>query len=188
MSELSITSKVPKIADLYENTELSSKHNDLAILLNQEPKTSWLKQHPIATRDDGKGNKVPVLYMPIAVTEWLLTQIFVRWRPEVLDTKIMANSISVTVRVHYLDPITGTWDWTDGVGAAPIRTNRGASPTDFTQIQDSSIQTALPAAKSYAIKDAVECLGKIFGKDLNRADETNYNNLKDKFSNEPLNQ
>lgn len=30
---------------------------------------------------------------------------------------------------------------------------------------------ALPTAESYAIKDAAEKLGKLFGKDLNRKDE-----------------
>lgn len=33
---------------------------------------------------------------------------------------------------------------------------------------------AVPAAKSYAIKDAAEMFGKIFGKDLNRKDEISY--------------
>ena len=33
---------------------------------------------------------------------------------------------------------------------------------------------AAPAAKSYAIKDAVEHLGKMFGRDLNRSDTVGY--------------
>lgn len=34
-----------------------------------------------------------------------------------------------------------------------------------------------PAAESYAIKDAAEKIGKLFGKDMNRADQINYDNL-----------
>ena len=36
---------------------------------------------------------------------------------------------------------------------------------------------AAPAAESYAIKDAAEKLGKIFGKDLNRKDVIGYESL-----------
>ena len=34
-----------------------------------------------------------------------------------------------------------------------------------------------PAAESYAVKDAAEKIGKIFGKDLNRADQIVYDEL-----------
>ena len=40
---------------------------------------------------------------------------------------------------------------------------------------------AAPAAESYAIKDAVEKLGKLFGKDLNRKDSMGYDMLGNKF-------
>jgi len=36
---------------------------------------------------------------------------------------------------------------------------------------------AAPAAESYAVKDAAEKIGKIFGKDLNRADQIVYDEL-----------
>jgi hypothetical protein len=36
---------------------------------------------------------------------------------------------------------------------------------------------AAPAAKSYAVKDAAEQIGAIFGKNLNRADKANYDSL-----------
>jgi hypothetical protein len=36
---------------------------------------------------------------------------------------------------------------------------------------------AAPAAESYAVKDAAEKIGKIFGKDLNRKDEIIYDSL-----------
>ena len=39
-----------------------------------------------------------------------------------------------------------------------------------------------PAAESYAVKDAAEKIGKLFGKDLNRKDNINYDNLKDKYA------
>ena len=40
-----------------------------------------------------------------------------------------------------------------------------------------SVMKAAPAAESYAIKDAAEKIGKLFGKDLNRADKIMYDSL-----------
>ena len=46
---------------------------------------------------------------------------------------------------------------------------------------------AAPSAESFAIKDAAEKLGKIFGKDLNRKDAMAYDSLikinEDRFNN-----
>jgi len=36
---------------------------------------------------------------------------------------------------------------------------------------------AAPAAESYAVKDAAEKIGKLFGKDMNRADKIMYDTL-----------
>ena len=40
---------------------------------------------------------------------------------------------------------------------------------------------AYPAAKSYAIKDATECIGELFGRGLNRADQINYDTITHQF-------
>ena len=40
---------------------------------------------------------------------------------------------------------------------------------------------SVPAAESYAVKDAAEKLGKLFGKDLNRKDAFGYTALGNKF-------
>lgn len=171
---------MPKIQDLYEEKDIQilSKFNEFNKVLNAPPKPQWIRHHPTATKEvrqaNGELKKVPIEYIPIGITEYLLTSLFIKWRPEVLEVGIMANSVYVTVRVHVLNPLTMEWEWYDGVGAVPIRVNKGAGTTDFTQMQSSAIQTGLPAAKSYAISDAADCIGKIFGKDLNRNAEMDY--------------
>lgn len=176
-----------KIDDLYKDVELASKMNDFNKLLNHAPKKEWVKPHPIANREisDGKGGKikVPVEYLPIGIIENLATAIFLKTRTEVKQVQVIANSVQITVRVWVLDPVTGQWDWQEGVGAAPIRTDSGAAATDFSKVQSSAVQTAVPAAKSFAEKDAYEKFGKIFGRDLNRAEDNllNYSNLDKKF-------
>jgi hypothetical protein len=172
--------KLPTIEDLRSDKEYIAKNNQLNVLLNNQPKQEWLKEHPIIKvkkRIDGRVVDLPYLYLPIERIEWLLTSIFSKWRVEIISHSLIANSVSVHVRVHYLDPITGEWDWQDGIGAAPLQTNKDAGASDWNQIKSASVQIGLPAAKSYAVKDAVEQLGKLFGKDINRPDSISYSNL-----------
>ncbi|MCK5612897.1 hypothetical protein KAR91_64080, partial [Candidatus Pacearchaeota archaeon] len=65
--------------------------------------------------------------------------------------------------------------------AAPIQTDKDAAATDFSKVKTDAVMKAAPAAESYAIKDAAEKIGKLFGKDLNRADGIAYDNLRNTF-------
>lgn len=164
--------KLPTITDLYEDKELALKESQLAVILNSPPSPAWIKQHPIYKTD----------YLPIERVEWLMTRIFGRWRVEILDTKLMVNSVVVTVRVHYRDPLTGEWEWMDGIGAKELQMNSGSNPTDITQIKGTALVLACPIAETSAQKDACEKLGKIFGKDLNRKDNLDYSDVSAKFA------
>jgi hypothetical protein len=174
---------LPTIQDLYSQNDITAldKQNQLNVLLNQNPNPKWLKNHPTATKKVN-GVSVPIQYIPIDRIEWLLTSIFVKWSVEILREQLIANSIAVTVRLHYKNPITGEMECQDGCGAAPLQTDKGSGAVDFNNIKSNAVQIALPAAKSYAVKDAAEVLGKLFGKDINRADELSYNSFTDKFT------
>lgn len=137
----------------------------LKFILNSGVNTKWLKTHPTAKN---------VKYLPIDKIEILLDMIFQEWRIELLSVFQLAQSVCVTVRVHYKNPITGEWSFHDGVGASPLQTNAGKSAADLANIKNNAVQLAAPAAKSYAIKDAVEHLGKMFGRDINRSDTVGY--------------
>jgi hypothetical protein len=153
--------KIPTLAELHHKPEEAFKSDALNALLNQQPPAAWVKQHPFAKS---------VTYLPIDKVEFLLTRIFQQWRVEVLSTSQLFNSVAVTVRLHYLNPTTGQWQYHDGVGAVGVQTNAGASASDLSAIKQDAIMKALPAAKSYAVKDAAENLGSIFGANLNRKD------------------
>lgn len=172
---------LPSIEELTTDVEVTGRRNQLNILLNNEPPKVWLKEHPIAKRKNNEGKYVPTLYLPIEKIEYLLTKIFVDWWPEVQKVQLIGNAVVVTVRVHYKDPLTDKYKWIDGVGAAALNTKEKAGAIDFNELLSSAVMTATPAAKSYAIKDAVEPLGKLFGKDLNRADEISYESLTNSF-------
>ena len=151
--------QLPKLSDLHHNIETAFKNDDLNLLLNQSPPDSWVKDHPFI-----KG----VRFLPIEKVEFLLTRIFQKWRREVLWTKQLFNSVEAGVRLWVLDPTDGDWTFHDGVGAVGVQTDSGKAASDLSAIKQDAVMKAAPAAISYALKDAAECFGKIFGKDLNR--------------------
>jgi hypothetical protein len=165
--------KLPTIEELYKSDTMPIVRKDalFQVLVNQEPKKEWIKTHPMT--------KEP--YIPIERVEWLLINIVGRYKTEILDTKQIANSIVVTIRLHYFDLIHNEWTFHDGIGAAPLQTDKGAGAIDWNNIKSNAVQIGAPAAESYALKDAAEKIGKIFGKDLNRKEVISYDSLKDRF-------
>ena len=159
--------KLPTLQELVEDNELTLKENGLMVLLNQNPPSNWVLTHPMS-----KG-----AYLPIARVEYLLSRIFTRWWVEVKGTSVMANSVVVTVRLYVIDPIGGGEIWQEGLGAAPIQTDKGTGAMDWNHAKADGVMKAAPAAESYAIKDAAEKFGKLFGKDLNRRDIIEYDSL-----------
>lgn len=165
--------RLPTIEELYKSDTMPIVRKDalFQVLVNQEPKKEWIKTHPMT--------KEP--YIPIERVEWLLINIVGRYKTEILDTKQIANSIVVTIRLHYFDLIHNEWTFHDGIGAAPLQTDKGAGAIDWNNIKSNAVQIGAPAAESYALKDAAEKIGKIFGKDLNRKEVISYDSLKDRF-------
>ena len=154
---------LPKLADLHHDVQAAFKNDQLNLLLNQPPHVAWLKSFPAEMGIKGQ-------YMPIDKIQFLLTRIFGEWHPEVMSYKVMFQSVAVHVRLHYKNPLTGEWSFKDGLGAAGIQTDKGASAADLGAIKLWAVQMALPIAKVAAIKDAADELGALFGRDLNRKD------------------
>lgn len=157
--------KIPTLDELIQSeATLRDKDNALSVLLNVNPPPQWVKQHPMT-----KG-----AYIPIERIEYLLSRVFVKWWVEVKSVSVIANSVVVTVRLYTINPIDNSEQWQDGVGAAPIQTDKDKGAMDWNYAKADGVMKAAPAAESYAIKDAAEKYGKLFGKDLNRKDEINY--------------
>lgn len=160
--------KIPTLKDLVSESELEKRYSDLQVLLNQEPQPKWIAQRKI-------GNQI-VKYVPIERIEFLLTAIFKKWWVEVKEIKLLANSVCCTISLHVFNPVTKEIEVNYGVGASPIHTKAGAGAMDFNAVLADSVSKAVPHAKTEAIKDAAHLFGKIFGKDLNRAETINYAN------------
>lgn len=154
------------LAELEKNQELAKNQENLKVILNHKPAKAWIKKHPFAKN---------VNYIPIGKIENLLDTIFLNWRVEVISVSQLFNSVAVQTRLHYVNPVTGEWSYQDGLGAVGIQTDKGAAASDLTAVKQDAVMKALPAAKSYAIKDAAEHLGAIFGRDLNRGEDYVFN-------------
>lgn len=130
-------------------------------VVNQSPPKDYVLNHPL---------QAGVKYIPISVVETMLTKVFRHWYVEILREGQLLNSVYVTVRLHFLHPITKEWEHHDGVGAVAIQVDKGKNASDLGAIKSNAIMLALPSAKSYAIKDAAEHIGRAFGRDINRKD------------------
>lgn len=161
------TTNLPSISELYDDVVTAQKQDVFTVLLNQEPNQAWIKTHPFIS-----GYK----YIPIERVEFLLKKIFKSYRIEVMKSGMLMNAVEVTVRVHYLHPITNEWNFHDGVGAQELQTQKGTGPLkmDMSNVNSGAVTMALPIAKTIAIKDACDHFGKLFGSDLNRKTPTNY--------------
>ena len=157
--------KLPKIQDLYNDKSIARVNDTFVTLLNQPPKPEWVKTHPFI-----KGYK----YLPIERVEYLLKKILKRYRIEITGQGQSFNGVWVTVRLHYLNPISNEWDFHDGIGAVELQTAKGTSPADLANINNGALGMAMPVAKTRAVKDATDHLGKLFGSDLNRKDDIAY--------------
>jgi len=157
---------IPTIQDLADPEKLH-KNDQLKTLLNQPPPKAWVYKNKYANNSE---------YLPIGKVEYLLDKIFQDWKVEVLDYRTIFNSVTVSVRLHYVNPLTGQWMYHDGVGAKELQTQSGTGSLkqDFSNINKGAVEMALPIAKTSAIKDAADHLGQLFGRDLNRKDTVEY--------------
>jgi hypothetical protein len=156
---------LPTLADLTQDVELAFKNDQLNLLLNQQPPAKWVKAHPFVKNYQ---------YLPIDKIELLLKKIFKEYKIEITGQGTAFNGVWVTVRVHYLHPVTGEWSYHDGIGAAQLQTAKGTSPSDLININNGALSMAFPIAKTVAIKDACDMFGNLFGANLNRKDVVEY--------------
>lgn len=155
------------VAQLAKDLQELSDVSQFNALLDNDPPKAWVQLHPF-NKHKVNGQNVPVPYVPIGVVESLLNAIFPINKIEVISYAQVAQSVACQVRVHYKHPVFNEWLYHDGVGAVDIQTQKGASAADLAAINNGAIQKGLPAAKAYAVKNACQNFGRIFGRDVAR--------------------
>lgn len=169
--------KLPKIEELVGDEVEVLRNDQLNLLVNQDPPASWIKKHPFVKVEvdiGGQKHKEPLPYIPIQRIELLLTAIFQEWKAEVISCGQLFNSVYTHVRLHYRSPIDGSWKFHDGLGAVGVQTDKGEQASNLNAIKQDAVMKALPASKSYAIKDAADHIGKLFGRDISRSENLEF--------------
>lgn len=130
----------------------------VARMLNSEPSPSWVKVHPYI-RD--------YKYVPIEIQRNLAAAIFERADLQVVSTTQELNAIVCHVRLTVYEggQIARV---IDGTGASGLQTDKGAGALDFSKLKANALEMAVPKARTAAIKNAYNDLGRIFGSDLNK--------------------
>jgi hypothetical protein len=127
-------------------------------------------------------------HLPISYVEHLLKKLFFGlYQIEVVDYRLVVNQITVHARIKLWHPIIKQWISFDGLGSIAVQQDSGTKPADFiNSIKSNALHINLPAAYAYAVKNAAKKIGKVFGGDLNRKYEDNYEGFPINLD-EPLN-
>lgn len=141
--------------------EISSDLARFAQLLNAQPLKTEVQEM--------QGNK----YVPISVLEMKLDIFFGGlWQVRNIDQQLIANEIVTTLEVGVFHPIAKEWIWRSGSGAVAIQQRKGAKLSEMVETKiPNALQKNAPASKAFAFKNAVESLGRSFGRDLTRVEE-----------------
>lgn len=128
-----------------EEIAKNAESRSLGTILNSDPHPSWIKEREDIKRADGKNWQ----YIPIEIIEDLLDHFYpAQWSLDI-STSRANGEVAVNVNLRLPSRHLG------GIAALPIR-----APEE--------IEGAYQNCKSFAIKDAADHLGRLFGRDLNR--------------------
>jgi len=124
-----------------------------------------------------KKHKQGFAYVPISEVENQLNRVFFGlWNWVVKNTQVVGNEILVQGDLEVFHPITKTWIRRSGVGASQIRMRKGSKPSMENKIP-TALQMDYPHAEAEAFKNAAQKFGKLFGRDLRRDFESQYEEL-----------
>lgn len=158
------------------------KYNKLIFLLNKQVPRKWIKEHP-TVKIEVMGRKQALKFLPIDKIRFLLNRIFgLGWKDEIIGVYQTFNSVVVSVRLHFCVPGTGVWFYHDGIGAVAAQTNKDAAASDLGAIKSDAIMKAAPSAASYALSNAAEKLGDLFGANINKPDSINWGGAYDAYT------
>lgn len=153
-------------------------------IINTKPKPHELQKTP-----DGRADTMGISFVETKLDEVYLRQ----WGTEDVQIMQIANEVLVWLTLWVIDPQTKNKITRSGFAAVQIMVDaapdnvksdykaKNAWALDMQNKKPNAMYLAFPKAKSLAIKNAAQTLGKSFGRDLNRkhedAPEEFYSNL-----------
>jgi hypothetical protein len=142
-------------------------------ILNQEPPASRIvERKDVSVKINGKYQKYR--YIPVSAVEAMLDEIFTVFGWELVNFRweTVANEIiaSADLRVCFGDK----WITRTGSAAVMIQQVKGSKLSDIDGKFKNALEKDFPHLKSDVLTNAARSLGRIFGRDLNRDNSTNY--------------
>jgi len=167
---------VKKDINMQEITEngIRVKAQNFQKLLHKKPDKKDVKVNEQA------GNS---LYLPISFVEMTLDEMFFGlWKTLNFKYTVIVNEIVYSIELHYFHPTHKEWLCRTGASAVPIqmKSKDKGGTGDITNVKDkykNALVKDFPHGKASAITNAALSIGKIFGRDLNRKFEDQYNPL-----------
>lgn len=153
-------------------SEQINNYEQFLIKLNEKP-----DEKEIAVNKFANNSK----YLPISFVETKLDEYFFGlWQTEDFKHSIVANEIVGVITLKFYHPILKEWLSRIGTAAVPIqqKSKDNGGSGDITNISDKIINTLVkdfPHLEAMCIVSAAKKIGKVFGRDLNRKLEDNYN-------------
>lgn len=146
---------------------LSEKRAVLQTILDRDPigcrifNTKTYKSRPYKEGDYVKP-KIEYVYIPIGVVEYLLDKLFVNWNSENFKYSVEGRSVLATLDLKINCPSVGFKTSRCGAGSEDIKIDDKGYPAA------NQVPLKFPGAKTSALKNAAQSLGRIFGRGMNR--------------------
>jgi hypothetical protein len=151
-----------------DNEERAKAQNFLK-LLNKPVTISQIKVNKFA--NDSK-------YIPISFIETRLDQYFFGfWETVNFRTQVIVNEVVGSIDLRVKHPVTGEWLTRTGAAGVPIQMKSGSGVTQVSEKIHNTLVKDYPHLKAMCVLNAVKSLGKMFGRDLNRKFEDDYQPL-----------
>jgi len=125
-------------------------------------------------------------YIPISHIEMKLDEYFFgMWQTVNFRTQVIVNEIVGSIDLQVKHPVTGEWLTRTGAGAVPIQMSSGSGVLSVEQKIHNTLVKDYPHLKAMCLLNASKSLGKLFGRDLNREFEDEYQPLLKLPENDP---
>jgi hypothetical protein len=112
-------------------------------------------------------------YLAISYVQAKLDELYFGiWKVENFRWQVIVNEIIGSVDLHVYHPILETWIVRTGAAANAIRQKKDSDSTDIGAKIKTALEQDFAKLKTECIKNAAKDLGVIFGRDLNRKNET----------------
>lgn len=138
------------------------------MVLNSEPPKDEIK-----INENVKGKP---RYLPISFVQMKLDEIFFGlWKTDKFNFLTIANEMVGWIELTVFHPVLNEWITRTGSAGVLIRQKEGADLTDVSQKIKNGLTMDFPHLEAMCLLSAAKKFGKIFGRDLNRKFEDEYN-------------